>query len=470
MRILVATPDSLVNPMGGLGVALTHLLTNILRLQPSWVVDVLFVSVGDVTAELKRTGRCHVIPTRTHAPVVPWFDTDLDTGLACLLDGNSRLLHVVDYYRQDSSLPDLVWAFDFLSLPSAVAASQLFSCRLVFAITLSQMVEGMALTKRIETTRKDNDSSQGGPGHLRPPTVPEDQWDRLIDKMEVKHDLYQKIFFQSEQWGAQHARAIIVCSRHYVIPHLALPHVNHKVHYIANGVEAKKLRTLAPLTGKELRAWLDRTDRLIYIPSSPLYPPPSAKLIVFMSRLTVPKNLLSVLEAEEKCEDWPEDVHLVVVAPQRRSAARMVVDALKRAASDPRRRVHNWGECSGDERFRVMKACDAVIFPSRHEPYGLVGLEALACGVSLVTTGVEGMNDYLGEGEDACWRCASVEAQDIARAVAAWRYSSVELVHSKRLRGWAIAQECRWDARAQDHVTLFEQTLRAPPTSNVLVD
>lgn len=47
-------------------------------------------------------------------------------------------------------------------------------------------------------------------------------------------------------------------------------------------------------------------------------------------------------------------------------------------------------------------AADVALFPSEwDEPFGLVGLEAMACGVPLVATGTGGSADYLRDGENA---------------------------------------------------------------------
>lgn len=49
---------------------------------------------------------------------------------------------------------------------------------------------------------------------------------------------------------------------------------------------------------------------------------------------------------------------------------------------------------SGQEKINVLKSADAILFPSTHEPFGIVGLEAFASGVPLITTRVDGIADY----------------------------------------------------------------------------
>lgn len=49
---------------------------------------------------------------------------------------------------------------------------------------------------------------------------------------------------------------------------------------------------------------------------------------------------------------------------------------------------------TGQDKIDILKSADAIIFPSVHEPFGIVGLEAFAAGVPLITTRVNGIADY----------------------------------------------------------------------------
>jgi glycosyltransferase involved in cell wall biosynthesis len=45
-----------------------------------------------------------------------------------------------------------------------------------------------------------------------------------------------------------------------------------------------------------------------------------------------------------------------------------------------------------------MASVDAVVMPSRREPYGLVALEALAAGRALLVSDVDGLRDHARNG------------------------------------------------------------------------
>lgn len=51
----------------------------------------------------------------------------------------------------------------------------------------------------------------------------------------------------------------------------------------------------------------------------------------------------------------------------------------------------------GQEKIDILKSADAIIFPSVHEPFGIVGLEAFAAGVPLITSRVNGIADYAND-------------------------------------------------------------------------
>lgn len=75
------------------------------------------------------------------------------------------------------------------------------------------------------------------------------------------------------------------------------------------------------------------------------------------------------------------------------------------AADDPRIRFQGFAA----DPAMAYAACDAVVMPSRWEPYGLVAQEALAAGRPVLVSGVDGLSDHLASGAIAT-RGPGVEA------------------------------------------------------------
>lgn len=75
---------------------------------------------------------------------------------------------------------------------------------------------------------------------------------------------------------------------------------------------------------------------------------------------------------------------------------------LKEVIGEPR--ASEWvrfSSCPRSELVEHYRAADALVFPSEwDEPFGLVPLEAMACGVPVVATGTGGSGEYLRDGEN----------------------------------------------------------------------
>jgi len=100
-------------------------------------------------------------------------------------------------------------------------------------------------------------------------------------------------------------------------------------------------------------------------------------------------------------------------------------DLLRRAAGDPRIRFH--GHVA--DPVAAMAAVDAIAMPSRREPYGLVALEALAGGRTLLVSRADGLIDHARNGAISvpdltaeCWAGAlsmlpsQIDPEALARA------------------------------------------------------
>lgn len=73
----------------------------------------------------------------------------------------------------------------------------------------------------------------------------------------------------------------------------------------------------------------------------------------------------------------------------------------------------------GQELVDYLSLADVFVFPSRTETFGLVALEALACGLSVAAHGVMGPRDIVTEGKDGYLsedlRTAAIKCLDLSR-------------------------------------------------------
>lgn len=115
-------------------------------------------------------------------------------------------------------------------------------------------------------------------------------------------------------------------------------------------------------------------------------PAPAAELglprpiFISVGRIAVEKNLEAFLELE-----LPGSKAVLGEGPQESELRRRFPDA------------HFLGQLEGSKLAATIAAADAFVFPSRTDTFGIVQLEALACGVPVAAYPVTGPKDVIGD-------------------------------------------------------------------------
>ena len=168
-----------------------------------------------------------------------------------------------------------------------------------------------------------------------------------------------------------------------------------------------------------LRDWSHGVDTGVFRPQPKDVLDLPRPIHLYVGRLAVEKNLPAFLGL-----DLPGSKVVVGDGPERRRLMTAYPDA-------------HFFIADGDaELARYYAAADVFVFPSRTDTFGLVMLEALACGVPVAAFPVPGPLDVLGSSG------AGVLDEDLARAAAAAR-----TVPPDRCRARALALS--WDAVAR---------------------
>ena len=131
------------------------------------------------------------------------------------------------------------------------------------------------------------------------------------------------------------------------------------------------------------RPWTRGVDLQLFAPDVPHHPafaPLRHPVALHVGRVAVEKNIEAFLAA-----DWPGDKVVVGAGP--------ALDDLK--ARYPG--AHFLGALHGAELAGAYAAADVLAFPSRTDTFGLVMIEALACGTPVAGLPVPGPLDILGE-------------------------------------------------------------------------
>lgn len=120
---------------------------------------------------------------------------------------------------------------------------------------------------------------------------------------------------------------------------------------------------------------------------------PRGRDVVFLGRLdVVQKGLDLLVEAVAGVADrLPGQVLLAGDGPDEARVRRLVAEA---GLQD---RVRLVGRCSGDDKLRLLAGAAVVAMPSRYETFGLVALEALACGSPVVAFEIPSLRDLVDD-------------------------------------------------------------------------
>lgn len=112
--------------------------------------------------------------------------------------------------------------------------------------------------------------------------------------------------------------------------------------------------------------------------------------LVYIGRMASMKNVQAVTKTKV-----PKNIDLIFVGNDR-GGERNVFDAMMEFVNN-NQNVHYYGESFGQDKIDLLNNADAMIVPSIHEPFGIVGLEGLASKSIVLSSRVDGLGDFLNE-------------------------------------------------------------------------
>lgn len=181
----------------------------------------------------------------------------------------------------------------------------------------------------------------------------------------------------------------------------ALPH--DRVHHLPNGVNPESFADGDRAAGRRALGWTETT-------------------IAFgcLSRIDPQKNQLLLVRAfADLVRQRPDDeLRLLIGGPVTSQAyLEEIKDLIREREIGNQVTIHPAVEAESQVHRNLLAALDAFVLPSRHEPFGIVVLEAWASGLPVIVSDVGGLQRLVTDGSDGL-RFPSGNEQALTAAMA----------------------------------------------------
>lgn len=118
--------------------------------------------------------------------------------------------------------------------------------------------------------------------------------------------------------------------------------------------------------------------------------------------------------------------------------------------------VYYIGPQYGQDKVDILHSADAVIMPSRHEPFGIVALEALASKSILLSSRIDGMGDFL---DDSNSIKIELTVEGIEKAFYDYLALTEEQKQSIIKNGLETCKKYNWDDIADQYYEIYKSLI-----------
>jgi len=162
------------------------------------------------------------------------------------------------------------------------------------------------------------------------------------------------------------------------------------------------------------------------------------KLVLFVGKLAHFKGVDILIEALRLYEkEYPGEITSIIAGD-----GELATSLKKQAADGNLKDLHFLGHLDSTQLRELYSTADVSLVPSRREPFGLVAIEALACGCPVIATNQGGLTDIIN---DDVGSLVNVEdAEDLKNAI------RKEIHHPDRAQRGKNAAKYALDNYAQD--------------------
>ena len=212
-------------------------------------------------------------------------------------------------------------------------------------------------------------------------------FDAGLARLKLRHDRFPvSLAVKLRNLLLRRAACFVAMSAVIEQEYLALGVAPDRIRRIPNSVDVGRFAPADAARRKELRGRLDI--------------PQDRRVAIYTGRLVTTKGLPSLLRAWREVAARCPDALLVLVGSGGLG--------LQNCEALLRRQVREWGledrvlfTGSVENVHEYLQASDLFVFPTEREAFGISVIEAMACGLPVITTGVDGIRDVVRPGLDA---------------------------------------------------------------------
>lgn len=179
---------------------------------------------------------------------------------------------------------------------------------------------------------------------------------------------------------------------------------------------------------------------------------PENKKIVFVGRLNHQKGIHELLNAK-----IPKNNDLIIVGGNRGGSmfGNFTGEEYVQKYVEHNPNIFHLGYQTGQELVNIFHSADAIVMPSRKEPFGIVALEALICGTPLITTAVDGMTEFLTP--QSYLKIDTVSSEDISIALQNFNSLTDDEIQAMVSEGRKVCEKFTWEKTVQEYRKVLEK-------------
>ena len=249
-----------------------------------------------------------------------------------------------------------------------------------------------------------------------------------------------QVRIEAERAIAAAADRIVVASRHELHLLTTLYHADDaRIAVVPCGVD---LERFYPMDKEHARQQLALKD--------------GDRIILFVGRIEPLKGIDILISAAAQLHE-DENFRVLIVGGDQRAEAELATLRALAERLDIDHHISFVGAVPHEELPMYYNAADVCVVPSYYESFGLVAVEAMACGVPVVASRVGGLTSTISDGETGYlipWRCPEPFAERLELLL-----DNDELRRSFGRAGREAVERYRWANVADAVAALYEELL-----------